>query len=59
MINYFQQKESKCTILDIDNRELQKRETQEVELNDRESEVKRTESEEERNDFKTGSVRSS
>ena len=59
MINYFQQKESKCTILDIDNRELQKQETQEVELNDRESKVKRTESEEERNDFKTGSKRSS
>ena len=36
----------------MDNREIQKQETQEEELNNRESEMKRTESEEECNDFK-------
>ena len=44
---------NRTTILDIDNRELQKKiSTQEVKLNNRESEMKRTRSEEEHNDFR-------
>ena len=43
---------NRTTILDIDNGEIQKQATQEVELNNLESKMKRTESEEECNDFK-------